>query len=668
MLKIFYPNSFLRTIFVGLLLSVLPLSLQATDIHDHSKERTGQVLPALGIYEDLGKWPGVVRLAYDPSDAHEAFQNAASVRWMIGEAAARWSRVSGIRFEILPNGSYPEDHFLPPAERDGIVRVSWKNLPGIGGRASISYGHRDQSVDHEEYTDGRIDLSSAPSWSGAEFELIHVLVHEIGHVIGLGHSDNPVSVMHADPYNNLQYPLEDDIRAAQVLYGPSPEGFSPAVPVPSWVYQPPAQSTSANLSYVLQPNQFSSSDFARKPGLELSSARNSYVTSINADVSDDSYLILTGPVGSFASINDVNVSTQIIVTDPYGYVYARRDWLLDCPARHACLRSMSLPFFNEDIKKIAGEWKVFVIEDPTQVAKPGLLLQTSFLVEPFVVTNSPPTARVRIEATQNPMELRLKLLTQDYEGHNVSVRWNAFDAAEPVAENGQTPWKNFLYSAPGDYELYVQVNDDGPRYVNTLNGEVNAGSSAGRGFQTLLRISFSLPLNGKQSVDIISSSVASNADNTQNFLAFQPYYQPTDLWPAAFNGVAPPRHLGISLNNIGVLQTDRMELHTCVNILENGMQSNLGGIEKFDLVFSILDIDEGRVQAIRSRPFNQQSSVTDELDTPDCSGSYESVSGIYSDLLVVGDNTFSVKFDITDADNLVFVLQEATALSGQILD
>ena len=31
------------------------------------------------------------------------------------------------------------------------------------------------------------------------------MIHEVGHVIGLGHSDDPVSLMYANPYNSLNH-------------------------------------------------------------------------------------------------------------------------------------------------------------------------------------------------------------------------------------------------------------------------------------------------------------------------------------------------------------------------------------------------------------------------------------------------------------------------------
>ncbi|MBK7171526.1 MAG: hypothetical protein IPH83_20645, partial [Gammaproteobacteria bacterium] len=52
-------------------------------------------------------------------------------------------------------------------------------------------------------------------------------------MIGLGHSDDPRSVLFANPYNYFNYLGEDDVRAASELYGPgSLTAIAPTLP--SW--------------------------------------------------------------------------------------------------------------------------------------------------------------------------------------------------------------------------------------------------------------------------------------------------------------------------------------------------------------------------------------------------------------------------------------------------
>lgn len=79
---------------------------------------------------------------------------------------------------------------------------------------------------------GDMVLDDAETWSaggeGGTISLGYVALHELGHGLGVGHSDDPTAVMYpyyradSDPQLN-----EDDIAAIQSLYGPPVAAFSP---------------------------------------------------------------------------------------------------------------------------------------------------------------------------------------------------------------------------------------------------------------------------------------------------------------------------------------------------------------------------------------------------------------------------------------------------------
>jgi hypothetical protein len=79
---------------------------------------------------------------------------------------------------------------------------------------------------------GDMHLNADESWSvGGKVDIFSVALHEVGHALGLGHSDDPTAVMY--PYYRLQSGLSaDDIAGIQALYGPPAAGVSPGVSAP----------------------------------------------------------------------------------------------------------------------------------------------------------------------------------------------------------------------------------------------------------------------------------------------------------------------------------------------------------------------------------------------------------------------------------------------------
>jgi len=66
---------------------------------------------------------------------------------------------------------------------------------------------------------GDMHLNADENWQiGSDIDVFSVALHEAGHALGLGHTDNPESVMY--PYYHIQTGLSaDDIAGIQALYG-----------------------------------------------------------------------------------------------------------------------------------------------------------------------------------------------------------------------------------------------------------------------------------------------------------------------------------------------------------------------------------------------------------------------------------------------------------------
>lgn len=70
------------------------------------------------------------------------------------------------------------------------------------------------------YIDADIVMNIAQSWTLPELE--GIMTHEIGHALGLSHSDVSASVMYASPYHSTGYMNTlrgDDANGCAVLYG-----------------------------------------------------------------------------------------------------------------------------------------------------------------------------------------------------------------------------------------------------------------------------------------------------------------------------------------------------------------------------------------------------------------------------------------------------------------
>src|SRR5207249_3654800 len=83
---------------------------------------------------------------------------------------------------------------------------------------------------------GDMHLDADEIWRvGASIDLYSVTLHELGHALGLGHSDLPSAVMY--PYYKMSTKLSaDDIAGIQALYGPpsaGQQGAGTPAPAPS---------------------------------------------------------------------------------------------------------------------------------------------------------------------------------------------------------------------------------------------------------------------------------------------------------------------------------------------------------------------------------------------------------------------------------------------------
>ena len=149
------------------------------------------------------------------------------VRSEIARAFAAWTRVANIT--ITPANQ--------PALDRGIdilfARYAHGDAYPFDGPGGV-LAHTFYPVpSNPEPLAGDMHLNADESWSvGGTVDIFSVALHEAGHALGLGHSDDPTAVMY--PYYRLQTGLTaDDIAGIQALYGPPAASGPPASAPPA---------------------------------------------------------------------------------------------------------------------------------------------------------------------------------------------------------------------------------------------------------------------------------------------------------------------------------------------------------------------------------------------------------------------------------------------------
>lgn len=613
------------------------MSASAVEPNANKSEPQRHIAPALGLSESLGRWKDPIKLGYNPLGAHSAFADNSYFIRLLTEAAGRWEKVSGVRFEIVPVGNYSAEGPNSLSEVDGIVSVFWTDSDqNFLGRAGPVWGAYSETLGYFPYLDGTIELNSRLT-HGHEADILRTLTHELGHLIGLGHSENPLSLMFANPYNEIHYPFEDDIRATQTLYGPPDTALATNVPVPDWIYQDSTEISS------LKP-------LFRDLKLLIGDQELLQGNVIDHTFPGDKYLTQRLVLGNTGS-DDLSIETEIVIIDPNGYFYKQLPLQANCKAGYICTFVNHL-IASTLLKQMAGTWRINLYEVNNQ--KRSLVHTRLFSVE-SAAYNKPPAARVVVQPISETT-VNMRVIAVDEEADDIYVTWNP-DQSPELLVNGISSWRTVDLAVKHGNSLYIQVNDSSERY-NALASSVHAG----KGFQTLLRADIKHPFYSHDSIAITSSSSWTGNDRATELLLHLPTYISSDGWPSPYHGVTPPQNMNLAVNNISTVNLASARIFSCVQILSNGQKSQLNGVERFDIVFRINNFDRGEIQVIQSRIFNQINALNEYYEPPDCSGSYELTSGLYTDIVELGSDIFRVEFNLSDEAGLIFKLSDAVRL------
>ena len=166
---------------------------------------------------------GHVYWYYNPAN-QPADLDQEAVLGAITTAANRWSAVCRLTFTYMGiTQARPSVEAVPPA-RDRLNVFGWGLLPGTlagGGAAAWKF------FSNGLLTDADVLINTTRQWNLAD--LVAVMTHGIGHVIGLSHSDVAESIMFANPYHPYAYQRTlrgDDVNGCAQLYGAVPSALA----------------------------------------------------------------------------------------------------------------------------------------------------------------------------------------------------------------------------------------------------------------------------------------------------------------------------------------------------------------------------------------------------------------------------------------------------------
>ena len=135
-------------------------------------------------------------------------------------------------------------------------------------------------------------------------------------------------------------------------------------------------------------------------------------------------------------------------------------------------------------------------------------------------------------------------------------------------------------------------------------------------------------------------------------------------WPSPYNGVTPDSSYGLEFNNVGVLNSADATIYVCLRIFTDGLPSSVNGISQFDMGLKVASLSEVTVQITKFREFNAISALNEKGQTPDCSGVFETTTGVYTDIIQTDSSVLETTWNLIDPTNLILKLDSFKELSA----
>jgi hypothetical protein len=134
-------------------------------------------------------------------------------------------------------------------------------------------------------------------------------------------------------------------------------------------------------------------------------------------------------------------------------------------------------------------------------------------------------------------------------------------------------------------------------------------------------------------------------------------------WPSPYNGVTPDSSYGLEFNNVGVLNSSDATIYVCLRVFTGGLPSSVSGISQFDMGLEVVSLSEVTVQITKFREFNAISALNENAQIPDCSGIFETTTGVYTDIIQTNTSVLETTWSLIDPTNLILKLDSFTELT-----
>lgn len=420
---------------------------------------------ALGISASFGKWDGgVIEWVYNASSAPAGFADDAVVLGWLNDALDSWEGACGLTFVSagIDNTADIDDM------DDGVVVFEWD--AAIGGAAGLAGPFFNTApatltdLGFHPYLDGTLRLNpgvfalvggESPADVSNNFRaFLDTVLHEVGHLIGLGHSDEPKSRMYANPYNSLPGLKQDDIDACRSMYG------FPNLQFPQLKYAVPASA----------PNPFNSVIVSN------ASAPTVPVTAIT-DLTDGTLVVRFAVNGPFVN------TIEAVAVDPEGFDATFGDAQVNCATGFICSGFFSFSTYDR-MREFDGTWDVHVLVNDLVVST----LEVT-VADLLPTINNVPSATLSF--SENPATRALSAtldVTGDADGDTATLIWHLpTQGPQPPGNISVYPDSstvNVDLSAEPTREVFVEVSDNSTRYVAD---PPNLVGPAGAGFNELFR-------------------------------------------------------------------------------------------------------------------------------------------------------------------------------------